>query len=146
LNGLATLMTVVDERKAEGIADPIGEEASALPEGKSSLEVGKEVQTQLSGKPVTGPLFDFAPTINQLLQSHLFGDLFARGILDYPSREIATLSALASLNGVDAQLEAHIRIAKNVGLSEEQLRALTAVLRGTVGAKAGAKVEAALRS
>ena len=30
LNGLATLLTVVEERKAAGITDPVGEEANAL--------------------------------------------------------------------------------------------------------------------
>jgi alkylhydroperoxidase/carboxymuconolactone decarboxylase family protein YurZ len=135
-------MGVVETRKTEGITDAFGAEASGLPEDKSSLEVGKAVQTKLSGKPVTGPLFDFAPAINVLLQSHLFGDLFARDILDYQSREIATLAALASLSGVESQLQAHIRIAQNVGLTEAQLRALAAVLTDTVGAKAGARVDA----
>lgn len=146
LNGLAALMDVVETRKAEGISDPVGAETSGLPEDKNSLEVGKEVQTKLSGKPVTGPLFDFAPTINDLLQSHLFGDLFARDILDYQSREIATLAALASLKGVQSQLQAHIRMAQNVGLTEAQLRALAAVLRGSVGQQVGARVENALSS
>ena len=110
LNGLATLMGVLDERKAKGITDPTGKEPSSLPVDKSSLEFGKAVQTRLAGRPVSGPLFDFAPAINQLLQSHLFGDLFARDILDYQSREIATVSALASIDGVDAQRKAHIRL------------------------------------
>jgi 4-carboxymuconolactone decarboxylase len=111
-----------------------------------SLALGKEVQTQLVGKPVSGPLFDFAPAINQLLQSHLFGDLFARGILDYQSREIATLSALASIDGVGAQFKAHIRIATHVGLTEAQLTALAAVLSERVGKQAGLKAEQALEA
>jgi alkylhydroperoxidase/carboxymuconolactone decarboxylase family protein YurZ len=146
LNGLATLMAVLDERKAKGIIDPTGKEPGSLPVDKSSLEFGKEVQTRLAGKPVSGPLFDFAPAINQLLQSHLFGDLFARDILDYQSREIATLSALASIDGVDAQLKAHIRIATNVGLTEAQLTALAAVLNETVGIREGDRAEQAVRA
>jgi len=104
------------------------------------------VQTQLSGRPVSGPLFDFAPAINQLLQSHLFGDLFARDILDYQSREIVTVSALASMDGVDSQLKAHIRIASNVGLTQIQLTALAAVLSESVGKQEGIRVEQALHS
>jgi 4-carboxymuconolactone decarboxylase len=146
LNGLATLMGVVDERKAKGIKDPIGKEANPFPSGDSSLEIGKEVQTHLSGKPVTGPLFDFAPAINQLLQRHLFGDLFARDILDYQSREIVTLAALASMDGVDSQLKAHIRIATNVGLTKNQLSALAAVLSETVGKQEGGRAEQALQA
>jgi len=146
LNGLATLMGVLDERKARGINDPTGKEASPPPSDESRLELGKKVQTQLSGKPVSGPLFDFAPAINELLQSHLFGDLFARGVLDYQSREIATLSALASIDGVDPQLKAHIRIASNVGLTKPQLVAVAAVLSQTVGKQEGIRAEKALQA
>jgi alkylhydroperoxidase/carboxymuconolactone decarboxylase family protein YurZ len=145
LNGLAALMSVVEERKAEGISDSVGQEASPLPDDQSSLAVGKAVQTELAGHPVTGPLFDFAPEINQLLQSHLFGDLFARDVLDYQSREIATVSALASLEGVDSQLKSHIAIASNVGLTETQLRELATVLSQTLGAHEGRRAEQAIR-
>ena len=126
-------MIVLEERKAEGIEDPIGKEAGALPEDKNSLEVGKAVQTELVGRPVSGPLFDFAPGVNQLLQRYLFGDLFARGILDYQSREIATVSALASLDGVASQLKSHIAIASNVGVTETQLVEVAAVLSEAAG-------------
>jgi 4-carboxymuconolactone decarboxylase len=144
LNGLATLMSVVEARKAEDISDTVGKEANSLPEGKSSLEVGKTVQTELAGRPVSGPLFDFAPEINAFLQSHLFGDLFTRDILDYQSREIATVSALASLNGVDSQLKAHIGIASNVGFTETQIWELVAVLSQTVGKKEGRRAKQAI--
>ena len=144
LNGLATLMGVVEARKAEGITDPVGPAVSGLPEDKSSLDVGKAVQTELSGKPVTGPLFDFAPAINEFLQSHLFGDLFARDALDYRSREIATVSALASLDGVESQLQAHIGIASNAGLTDKQIRELAMVLTQTVGKKEGRRAEQAI--
>jgi len=146
LNGLAALMSVVEERKAAGITDPMGEEARALPADKSSLELGKSVQTELAGRPVTGPLFDFAPAINTFLQSHLFGDLFGRGILDYQSREIATLSALANIAGVESQLKAHVGIATNVGLTETQLSALATVLNQRVGIQAGHRAEQALQA
>jgi alkylhydroperoxidase/carboxymuconolactone decarboxylase family protein YurZ len=104
------------------------------------------VQTELAGKPVSGPLFDFAPGINQLLQRHLFGDLFARGILDYQSREIATVAALASLAGVESQLESHIAIASNVGLTEIQLAAVAAMLNEAVGEAAGRRAARAVRA
>ena len=146
LNGLATLMSVIDERKAKGITDPTGKAATPLPIDKRSLELGREVQTKLVGRPVAGPLFEFAPAINQLLQSHLFGDLFARDILDYQAREIATVSALASLDGVDSQLQAHIAIASNIGLTQSQLTELAAILNGTVGEREGHRAEQAIRA
>jgi 4-carboxymuconolactone decarboxylase len=145
LNGLATFMTVLDERKAKGIKDQTGEEATPLPTDKSSVELGKEVQTELVGRPVSGPLFDFAPAINTFLQGHLFGDLFGRGILDYQNREIVTVSALASIDGVDSQLKSHIVIATNVGLSEKQLAEVASVLDMTVGKTAGIRAEQAIK-
>lgn len=146
LNGLATLMAVLDERKAQGIEDAIGEEASPFPEEKSSLDVGRAVQTELVGRAVAGPLFDFAPGINRLLQRHLFGDLFARSVLDYRCREIATVSALASLDSVDSQLKSHIAIASNVGLTQTQITELAAVLSKTVGEKEGRRAAQAVRA
>ena len=91
-------------------------------------------------------MFDFAPGINRLLQRHLFGDLFARGVLDYQSREIATVSALASLDGVDSQLKSHIAIAANVGLTPAQITELATVLSKTVGEKVGRRAEQAVRA
>lgn len=146
LNGLGALMAVLDERKARGIEDPPGEDPSPLPDDKRSLDVGKAVQTELVGQPVAGPLFDFAPGVNRLLQRHLFGDLFARDVIDYQGREIATVSALASLDGVDSQLKAHIAIASNVGLTQTQIRELSAVLGNTVGASESGRVEQAIRA
>lgn len=146
LNGLATLMGVVEERKASGINDPVGEEANEMPADRSSQEVGKAVQTELAGQPVAGPLFDFAPAINTYLQSHLFGDLFGRGILDYQNREIVTLSALANVAGVEPQLKAHVGIATNVGLTEAQLSLLADVLNDRVGLQAGQRAMQALQA
>jgi 4-carboxymuconolactone decarboxylase len=82
---------------------------------------------------VTGALFTFAPAIDQFLKTHLFGDIFARDNLDWQSREIATVAALASLDGVESQLQSHIGMALNTGLTETNLRALVSVLRARVG-------------
>jgi 4-carboxymuconolactone decarboxylase len=93
-----------------------------VPVGEALLELGTANQTRLSGAPVRGPLFDFAPAIDRFLKTHLFGDIFARDNLDWQSRELATLAALSSLTGVESQLAAHLRISLNVGLTLEQLR------------------------
>jgi alkylhydroperoxidase/carboxymuconolactone decarboxylase family protein YurZ len=55
-------------------------------------------------------LFEFAPAIDEYLKAHLFGDIFARDNLDWQSRELATVGALAAMPGVESQLESHIRI------------------------------------
>ncbi len=135
LNGLSAFMGVMEERQKKGIKDEVGREASPFPANKSSIELGTEIQTRLAGKPVTGALYTFAPAIDQFLKGHLFGDIFGRDNLDFQSREIATISALASMEGVNSQLQAHFNIGFNTGLNEAQMRSLISVLKAKVGEK-----------
>jgi 4-carboxymuconolactone decarboxylase len=133
LNGIGTFMAVLEERRAKGISDPAGAEPTPMPAGTSVLELGTENQTRLVGVPVTGAMFAFAPVIDQFLKAHLFGDIFGRDNLDWQSREIATVAALATLDGVESQLQSHIAIALNTGLTETNLRTLVSALRVHVG-------------
>ncbi|WP_432698044.1 (R)-mandelonitrile lyase [Marinobacterium sp. YM272] len=144
LNGLVTFMQVLEARKASGIEDEQGQEPGAVAATESSQVVGEQVQTELVGRPVSGPLFDFAPGMNTFLQSHLFGDIFARGVLDYEQRELVTVSALASITGAESQLGSHIQMATNVGVSEAQLTELATVLDISVGKAEGLRVEQAI--
>ncbi|WP_246888808.1 carboxymuconolactone decarboxylase family protein [Pseudomonas chlororaphis] len=129
LNALGELMNVLEARKQRGIEDVPGREPSAgIPSGDALLAAGKANQTRISGAPVQGPLFDFAPVINQYLQAHLFGDIFERDNLDWQSRELATLGALAATPGVEPQLRSHMAASMRVGLSAGQLRQLVRVL------------------
>jgi len=88
-------------------------------------------------------LFDFAPAIDEYLKTHLFGDVFERDNLDWPSRELATVGMLSALAGAESQLQSHMRISMNVGLSAtqldqlDQLDQLTRVLAERVDAGAG---------
>ena len=45
-------------------------------------------------------------------------------VLTYQQREIVTISALASLDGVEGQLQSHISMGKNIGITENQLAQL----------------------
>lgn len=127
LNALATLMQTVEER---GNKDALGKEPSAKPQG-NALTYGTENQTKLVGSEVKGKLFDFAPAIDEYLKAHLFGDIFARDNLDWQTREIATIAMLAVRNGVEAQLNAHINIGKNNGLTDEQIAEILAIASKT---------------
>lgn len=130
LNALNELMTVVQARKQRGIADALGREPSrAIPVGAELLAAGTANQTKISGAPVKGAVFEFAPVINQFLQSHLFGDIFERDNLDWQSRELATVGALAATPGVESQLRSHMLASLRVGLSAAQLRQVTDLLK-----------------
>ncbi|MNX65517.1 Carboxymuconolactone decarboxylase family protein [compost metagenome] len=145
LNALGELRKVVEDRKQRGIQDAPGSEPSrAIPTGAELVAVGKANQTRISGAPVAGPLFDFAPVINQFLQAHLFGDIFERDNLDWQSRELATVGALAATPGVEAQLRSHMRASMRVGLSAAQLRQLARVLAESGDADAARRAGEAL--
>lgn len=144
LNALGELMKVLEERKQRGIVDTPGSGPGPVPTGEQLLAAGAANQTSLVGAPVKGPLFEFAPAIDQFLKTHLFGDIFGRDNLDWRSRELATVAALAALRGVDAQLLAHLRGGMNVGLSAGQLQQVVQVLAAQVDAEAGERARAAL--
>lgn len=131
LNGLGTLQAVLTERKAKGINDPEGNDATPMKKDYDALKQGTSVQTQLCGG--TPYNYTFAPATDYYLKAHLFGDIFARDVLTHAEREIVTVSALASIKGVEPQLKSHVRGAKNMGVSDEKLRALPAVLASKVG-------------
>jgi 4-carboxymuconolactone decarboxylase len=135
LNGISTFMGVVEERQAKGIKDEMGKEASPLPAGKSRIELGTEIQTRLIGALATGGYIAFTPAIDEFWKGHLFGDIFGRDNLDFQSREIATISALASIAGVNPQLQGHFSIGFNTGLTEAQMRSLISVIESRVGKK-----------
>ncbi|MBT9236641.1 Carboxymuconolactone decarboxylase family protein [compost metagenome] len=145
LNALTELMQVLESRKQRGIFDDPGREPSRpILQGDALLAAGTANQTKLSGSPVEGPLFDFAPIANQYLRTHLFGDIFERDILDWKTRELATVGMLSALAGVEPQLQAHMRISINTGVTIPQLRHLCQTLSDSVDTQAGDRAANAL--
>ncbi|SOD80072.1 carboxymuconolactone decarboxylase family protein [Spirosoma fluviale] len=138
LNALQAFSDVLKERKQRGINDPVGKEPSLLPADTNRRQFGTDNQTKLIGMPIKGGLFEFAPAIDQFLKEHLFGDIFGRDNLDWKTRELATISALASLGGVDSQLRSHLNIGMHNGLTEGELTHLVAIIQTSVGEKEGA--------
>lgn len=135
LNALQTFMGVLDTRRNNGISDVNGKEPTPIEPGKSSFEIGTEIQTRLSGRPVKGGIMDFAPIVDYYLKAHLFGDIFMRDNIAESDREIATLSALSALEGTDSQMKAHLQYASNAGLSQTQIWEIPDVLADKVGRK-----------
>lgn len=144
LNGINTFMGVLEERQQKGIKDAPGQEPSPMPASKSSIELGTQIQTRLIGAPATGKYIAFAPAIDAFLKGHLFGDIFGRDNLDFQSRELATISALACMEGVNPQLQSHFNVGLNTGLTEAQLRSLVTVLEANVGKKEAANANETL--
>lgn len=136
LNGINTFMALMKERQEQGIEDETGPEASPLPADMDKDEYGANVRAQLAGWetiPPPGGYQLFAPIIDTYLKEHLFADIFARDVLDFQSRELVTISALASMAGTAGQLYFHLGAAMNTGLSKAQLHAFIDVLKEKVG-------------
>jgi 4-carboxymuconolactone decarboxylase len=136
LNGINTFMAVMDERKSKGIQDETGDEASPLPADMDKDEYGARVRAKLAGWetiPPPGGYQLFTPIIDTFLKEHLFADIFARDILDFQTRELVTIAALASITGAGSQLYFHLGAAMNTGLSEAQMKDFIAVLTAKVG-------------
>lgn len=133
LNALGVLSNTVDERKASGKVTEVGRESTPIPSDRNSLVYGTQVQTEIVGMEVKGGIYEFAPMADRYLKAHLFGDIFGQDILDYRTRELVTVAALASMDGVNPQLQAHIGISRNVGVTNEELNGIVEVLKAKLG-------------
>lgn len=146
IRGLQTFMEVLAERKAKGINDVIGAEASPIPSERSKYDRGKDILAELTGVPQDGPRTGysaFAPEIEIFLKEHLFADIFERDVLTYVERELVTISVISSIGKAEPMLRSHLNICLNVGLTPEQLQQFVSVLKSTLGkkkAKAAQKV------
>jgi 4-carboxymuconolactone decarboxylase len=146
IRGLQTFMVVLDERRAKGIHDVAGADASPIDDERSKYDRGKAVLEELTGVPEAGPKTGyaaFAPQIEIFLKEHLFADLFERDVLTYAERELVTISVLSSIGGVEPMLRSHLNICVAMGLSAKQLVQCIAVIKSTIGkkeAKAAQKV------
>ena len=136
LRAIQTFMQVVDERKADGINDPVGREASAIKDNRSRYERGRDVLAEISGTPADTPKVGyavFAPTIERFLKEHLFADLFGRDLLTWRERELATVSILAGVGGVEPMAYGHMSICLHLGITVGQLSALLNIVETNLG-------------
>ncbi|HYA88676.1 MAG TPA: carboxymuconolactone decarboxylase family protein [Nitrospirota bacterium] len=144
LNGINTFMSVMEERQAKGIKDKLGKEPSPMPANMNKNEYGAKVRAMLAGQEAIPPPAGyqlFTPVIDTFLQEHLFADIFSRDNLDFQNRELATISALASMTGTASQLRFHLGAAMNTGLTEAQMKDFISVLKSRVGKKEAESAE-----
>lgn len=138
LRALQTFMALLDKRKAAGINDIIGKEASPVPDmdDKAKYALGKKNLAELSGIPADAPASGyavFAPIIEKFLKEHLFADIFDRDILSWQDRELATVSIIAGVGGVEPMAAAHMGICLHQGLTPDQLSALLNIVETNLG-------------
>ncbi len=147
LNGINTFMSVLDTRKAQGINDPMGKEATPVPADFNPNAYGHQVRNALVGRDIskrTSGYPVFTPVIDKFLVEHLFADIFYRDVLGHQQRELVTISVLSAMTGTTPQLKGHLRIARNQGFSVEQLEEFVAVLGTKVDMATAERAEGAL--
>lgn len=138
IRGLQTFMEVIEERKAKGINDTMGDVASPIDETQKKYERGKNILGELTKAPQPETLSGysaFAPAIDTFLKEHLFADIFERDVLNYRQRELVTVSVIAAIGKAEPMLRSHLGICLNMGLSPEQLQQFVAVIKSTIGKK-----------
>lgn len=135
LNAINTFKTILDERKVKGINDIEGKKIVVENNVVDKYERGRKTLETLTKTPQTKPapgFGEFAPRIDAFLKEHLFADIFMSEVLTYQQRELVTISALASLDEVEGQLQSHINMGKNIGITENQLVQLADLVQESV--------------
>jgi len=147
IRGLQTFMEVLDERKAKGIIDETGAEASPVNDDRTKYERGKANLEALIGRSLDGPQTGyaaFAPVIEIFLKEHLFADIFDRDVLNYAERELVTVSVISAIGNAEPMLRSHLTICLNVGFSPEQLQEFVGIIKSTIGKKAAKNAQVVL--
>ncbi len=132
LNGISAFMAVSEERKAKGIKDKVGKEIIVSDKKGDNYERGRKVLEVLTQTPQSKPAPGFgvfAPRADAFLKEHLFADIFDSDVLTYRQRELVTIAALSSMPGVEGQLQAHIKMGTNTGITEEQFQVSELILK-----------------
>src|SRR5699024_580506 len=138
IRGLNTLMAVLEERRAEGVTDELGPEASPIRDQRGKYGRGVETLQELTGEEWGNPQSGygaFAPVMDRFLKEHLFADIFERDVLTYQQRELVTISALSSMGGVEPMLGGHMGIALNIGIDERALQQRFSHIEHSIGKK-----------
>ena len=147
LNAINTFMNVVEERKAKGITDKYGKEASPITDTADKYERGRRTLETLTKTPQVKPapgFGEFAPRIDAFLKEHLFADIFDNDILSYQQRELATISMLSAMQGVAPQLQAHLKMGMNTGLTQTVLRQVFSLIEKHIGKQQAEVAESVL--
>ena len=136
LNAINTFKTVLNERKSNGITDNEGKEIVVENNADDKYEQGRKVLETLTKVPQSKPapgFGEFSPRIDAFLKEHLFADIFSSDVLTFQQRELVTIAALASIDGVAPQLQAHIGMGMNTAITKNQLSEIFDLIEKHIG-------------
>jgi 4-carboxymuconolactone decarboxylase len=112
-----------DVLTGRGVELPLPPQSTTTP--RNRMEKGLAVQKQIVGGDVVEKLYANSPKdqihIQHFLSAHCFGDHYTRTGIDIATRELLTLSMLASLGGCEPQVKGHVAANLNVGNDRARL-------------------------
>lgn len=135
LNAINTFKTVLDDRVAKGIKDHTGKEIFVENNVADKYEQGRKVLEILTKTPQSKPapgFGEFAPRADAFLKEHLFADIFVSDVLSFKQRELVTIAALAAMPGVEPQLQSHIGMGMNTGITLKQVKVVFDIIEKIV--------------
>lgn len=93
---------------------------------RARFERGAEVLDEISGMVGAGQalfdqLADVAPGLAEDVVAHGCGDVYAQPGLAPAQRQLVTIGILTALGGCEPQLEMHLNVSLNVGLTPAEL-------------------------
>ncbi len=93
----------------------------------SDAQYGAPLRGQAAGtgaaarpRPSQAAMGDFAPKLAEVTDNVLYGDIWERPELSKRDRSLVTVAALIAMNRPD-QLRSHLRIARQNGVTQEEL-------------------------
>lgn len=142
LTAINTFAEVLEQRKAEGKEDKIGEEPKIIADNLDRDKYGDNVRKELFGVSNSkAPYAVLIPTIDTFLKEHLFADIFYRGVLSNEDRELATVSMLATIADVEPMLKSHSKAFLKLGFSETTLEDIIYFVRTRTNKEFGCKAD-----
>lgn len=97
---------------------------SEIEDRRERFERGRRVADEVTGGVgggVVDALADVSPELGHQMMAWGFGEIYSRPQLPPRDRQLVTLGMLTALGGCESQLDAHVRISLNVGLTPEQI-------------------------
>jgi alkylhydroperoxidase/carboxymuconolactone decarboxylase family protein YurZ len=136
IRGLQAFMEVIEDRKAKGIMDQLGDEATIVTKEEDKYSRGKGILQKLTNTTIPNTLSGyaaFAPIIDTFLKEHLFADIFERDVLSFTQREWVTISVISAIGEAEPMLKSHLLICLNLGVVPEQLKEFIEIIKPIIG-------------
>jgi 4-carboxymuconolactone decarboxylase len=117
LNGLAAARQVFADRGVAPDTHHTHETEDRRARGLAALAA----TSQNAGRQVLDALADIAPDMAGFILDFSYGDVIARNILTPAHKEIAMIAAATARGTMEPQLKVHVKAARAVGVSREQI-------------------------